>query len=159
MTGIYHSLTRLGEAIPYALIALAARVAAAVPFWRSGQTKLAGGEVFGVKWNFLNIGEKQASLFENIFNIPAPLAPATAYATAVAEFFFPIMLVLGLFTRLGALGLLAMTLFIQFYVFPGELLKMNGNWSLHLLWAAPLLLVFARGPGALSLDALFGSKR
>lgn len=159
MTGIYHALTRMGEAVPYALIALVARVAAAVPFWRSGQTKLAGGEVFGIKWNFLNVGEKQAFLFEEIFKIPAPLAPTMAYVTAIAEFFLPIMLVLGLFTRVGALGLLAMTLFIQFYVFPGELFKMNGNWSLHLLWAAPLLLVFARGPGAISLDAMLGGKR
>jgi len=159
MTGIYQLLARLGDAIPYAFIALVARIAAAVPFWRSGQTKLAGGDIFGVKWNVLNVGEKQTFLFENVFNIPAPLAPAAAHAAAIAEFFFPIMLVLGLFTRFGALGLLAMTAFIQFYVFPAELFQMNGNWSLHLLWAAPLLLVFARGPGAISLDAALGGKR
>ena len=47
MTGLYQHVTRLGEMIPYAVLALAARIAAAVPFWRSGQTKIDGGEFLG----------------------------------------------------------------------------------------------------------------
>ena len=80
------------------------------------------------------------------------------HLASLAEFFLPIMLVLGLGTRIGALGLLGMTVFIQFYVFPEDLLKLNGNWSLHLLWAMPLLLVFARGPGSFSLDHVLGKR-
>jgi len=156
---LYHKFTRLADAIPYSVVALVARIAAAVPFWRSGQTKLDGGEFMGVNWNIFGVVDKKVYLFENIYGIPAPLAPTMTHLAALGEFFFPIMLVFGLMTRLGALGLLAMTAFIQFYVFPEDLLSANGNWSLHLLWAAPLLIILARGPGAFSLDAVFGKKR
>lgn len=159
MINLYGAFTRLMETIPYALIAIVARFAASVDFWRSGQSKLDGDALLGVKWNFLNVAEKKYFLFENVYHIPGPLAPAMTHFAAAAEFLFPILLVFGLFTRVGALGLLVMTIFIQFYVFPEELLKANGNWSVHLLWAAPLLLLLARGPGAISLDNLLGRRR
>lgn len=158
MTQLYQTFARVGEAIPYAIIALVARFAGAIDFWKSGQSKLAGGDILGVKWQFWNVVEKKFFLFENVYGIPAPIAPAMTYFAAAGEFFLPLMLVFGLMSRAGALGLLLMTAFIQFYVFPDELLKINGNWSVHLLWTAPLLLVLARGPGAISLDALFGKK-
>ncbi len=40
-----------------------------------------------------------------------------------------------------------MTLVIQLFVIPG-------GWPEHLLWFALLLLIVARGPGAISLDHL-----
>jgi putative oxidoreductase len=52
-----------------------------------------------------------------------------------------------------------MTAVIQFYVFPEELLNPNGNWAMHLSWAAPLLVVLARGPGSISVDKLLGGGR
>jgi len=158
MTGLYQKFMQLMELIPYAVLALVARIAAAVPFWRSGQTKIDGGEFLGVKWNIFGVVDKKIFLFENIYGIPSALAPTMTHLASLAEFFFPIMLVFGLLTRFGALGLLGMTIFIQFYVFPGDLLKPNGNWSLHLLWAAPLLVVLARGPGVFSLDHVLGKK-
>ncbi len=158
MTNLYQMLIRFGEAIPYAIIALLARFAGAIDFWRSGQSKLQGEAFLGVKLNIFNIAEKKFFLFENVYGIPAPLAQPMTYAAAFGEFFLPLLLVFGLFTRFGALGLLAMTAFIQFYVFPEELLKLNGNWSTHLMWAAPLLLILAQGPGAFSLDALLGKR-
>ncbi len=158
MTQLYQSFARMGEAIPYAVIALFARFAGAIDFWRSGQSKLEGGEILGVKWNFFAVAEKKYYLFENIYGIPAPIAPTMTHLAAIGEFFLPLMLVFGLMSRAGALGLLLMTAFIQFYVFPEELLRPNGNWSTHLLWTAPLLLVLARGPGAFSLDAVLGKK-
>jgi putative oxidoreductase len=158
MRSLYQSFARMAEAIPYAVIALIARFAGAIDFWRSGQSKLQGDAFLGVKWNILDIAEKKFFLFENVYGIPGPIAPAMTHAAAIGEFFLPLMLVFGLFTRFGALGLLAMTAFIQFYVYPEELLKLNGNWSTHLLWTAPLLLILARGPGAISLDAVLGKK-
>ncbi|MFQ5562940.1 MAG: DoxX family protein [Parvularculaceae bacterium] len=154
----YQKFIDLAEAIPYALLAFVARFAAAVPFWRSGQTKLDGGEFLGVNWNLFAVKDSKVYLFQYEFGIPEAIAPAAAHLAALGEFFLPILLVFGLISRGAALGLLAMTAFIQFYVFPEQLLMANGNWSMHLLWAAPLLLVLARGPGAFSLDALLGGK-
>ncbi len=159
MTRLYLSFTRMADAIPYAVIALVARFAGAIDFWRSGQSKLDGGSFLGVKWNIFDVAEKKYFLFENIYGIPGPIAPAMTHLAAVAEFFLPLMLVFGFLTRFGALGLIVMTAFIQFYVFPEELLKPNGNWSTHLLWTAPLLLILARGPGVWSIDALLGKQR
>lgn len=64
-----------------------------------------------------------------------------------AEHVFPILLVMGLATRLSALGLFAMTLVIQLFVYPG-------SWPDHLLWTVALLLIAARGPGWLALDTV-----
>jgi putative oxidoreductase len=69
-------------------------------------------------------------------------------ATA-AEHLFPILLVLGLCTRLSALALLGMALTIQIFVYPDA-------WPTHLSWAGLLLPLIALGGGNFSLDrALF----
>ena len=49
-----------------------------------------------------------------------PLIPpvAAAYAATISEHLFPVLLVLGLFTRASALALLGMTLVIQVFVYP-----------------------------------------
>jgi putative oxidoreductase len=44
-----------------------------------------------------------------------------------------------------------MTLIIEVFVYPDA-------WSTHLSWAAILLLLMARGPGAISIDGLMSSK-
>ncbi len=62
---------------------------------------------------------------------------------------FPLLLVLGIATRASALALLAMTLVIEVFVYPEA-------WPTHLSWAAPLLLLAARGGGAWSFDRAFG---
>ena len=67
-------------------------------------------------------------------------------ATA-AEHVLPILLILGLFTRLGAVGILAMTLVIQIFVYPSA-------YALHASWAAMALLLMKQGAGRVSLDNL-----
>ncbi|MDE2339779.1 MAG: hypothetical protein KGL21_01755, partial [Alphaproteobacteria bacterium] len=54
--------------------------------------------------------------------------------------------VLGLFSRFAALGLVGMTLFIQFFVFP------DAWWTVHSLWLGLLLTIVVRGGGVWSLD-------
>jgi len=51
----------------------------------------------------------------------------------------------------SALGLMAMTLVIQLFVYPD-------GWPEHILWLALLLLIIARGPGAISLDHLLWTR-
>ena len=73
----------------------------------------------------------------------------------VLEIILPVLLVVGLFTRFGALGLLGMTLFIQLAVFP----TWEHWWNPAAWWAVVLFAIFAKGPGLLSLDRLFGLEK
>ncbi|MCJ8055903.1 DoxX family protein [Shinella curvata] len=124
------------ERIPNDLIALIARFSIAAVFWQSGQTKVDG-------WM---LSENALYLFENEYKLPLIDPWLAAHLAAFAEHFFPVLLVIGLASRLSALALLAMTLVIQIFVYPGA-------WPTHGTWAACLLLIAARGPGMVSLDA------
>lgn len=64
-----------------------------------------------------------------------------------AEHFFPILLLLELFTRFAALSLLLMTLVIQLFVYPEA-------WNVHMWWVMAILYLMRAGGGALSLDRL-----
>lgn len=148
------------DRIAYALAALFARIVAAHPFFASGQTKIDGpifGGVFhGVDLTFklpTSIRESAATLFEEEYHLPIIPPDTAAYLAAIAENLLPVLLVLGLATRLSALGLLAMTLVIQFFVYP------DAWWTAHAYWAALLIILIARGPGAFSLDHLLARGR
>jgi putative oxidoreductase len=135
-------LNALGERIPYALVALAARVFPAVVFWQSARTKVDGFSIKDSTW----------FLFEHEYALPViPSARAAVLAT-VSEHVFAVLLILGLMTRFSALALLTMTAVIQVFVYPGA-------WVTHGLWAACLLMLIARGPGALSVDRALGLDR
>jgi len=130
------------ERIPYALVALAARIFPAAVFWQSGQTKVEG----------FRIADSTFFLFANEYKVPLIPPDVAAYIATIAEHVFPVLLVIGLFTRLSALALLIMTLVIQTFVYPTA-------WVTHGLWAGAFLVLMARGPGALSLDHWFGLDR
>ena len=133
---------RLAESIPYSLVALVARFAAAGVFWRSGQTKVDG---------FLSIKDNTFFLFAEEYKVPLLPPDAAAYLTTYAEHALSIFLVVGFASRISALGLILMTLVIQIFVYPS-------GWPEHILWFAALLLILARGPGAISLDHLIWSR-
>ena len=132
----------LAERIPYTVIALAARLAVADVFWRSGQTKVSG----------FSIREETFYLFREEYKVPLLPPDLAAYLSTVGEHVFPILLFLGLASRLSALGLLAMTMVIQLFVLPG-------GWPEHILWLSLLALIIARGPGAISIDHLIWNSR
>jgi putative oxidoreductase len=123
--------------IPFSVLALASRLAIAAIFWRSGRTKVSG----------FTIREETFVLFREEYKVPLLPPDLAACISAAAEHVLPILLVIGLATRLSALGLLCMTAVIQLFVYPGA-------WPEHSLWAALLLWIIARGPGAVSLDHL-----
>ena len=126
--------------IGHSLLALAARFAIAGIFFMSGRTKVEG---------WLTVSESAIALFADDYKVPL-LAPAlAAHLATYAEHLFPVLLVLGLFTRLSALALLSMTAVIQIFVYPDA-------WPTHLSWAALLLYLAGRGAGRVSLDRVLG---
>lgn len=138
MTGFSQVMARF-DRIPDAAVALGLRVFPALVFWQSGRTKVEGLAIKDSTW----------FLFEHEYALPLIPSDLAAVAATLAEHVLPVLLILGLCTRLSALALLAMTAVIQIFVYPGA-------WITHGLWAAPLLAVVARGPGAWSLDRLLG---
>jgi len=145
----------LFDRIPYALVAVFARIVAAHPFFASGQSKIDGpafGGVFhGLDLTFkfpISLRDAAFTLFEEEHKLPLIPPDLAATLATIAENLLPVLLVLGLATRLSALGLLVMTLVIQFFVYP------DAWWTAHAYWAALLIVLIARGPGALSIDHL-----
>jgi putative oxidoreductase len=130
----------LARAVPQDLLLLAARVALAAIFWQSGRTKVEG---------WLTVSDSAVALFADEYRLPLLPPELGAQLAAYAEHLFPLLLVLGLGTRLSAVALLGMTAVIQFLVYPGA-------WPTHLSWAALLLLLVRQGGGALSLDRRLG---
>ncbi len=131
------------------LTQLVLRFGLAVPFWRSGINKWDG---------FLQLNDVAILLFSTEFQLhlpggpyPFPAPAVTAFAAGSAEILLPILLVLGLATRLAALGLLVMTVVVQ--------LTVPGGWPLHLTWAAMALGIMAWGPGRVSLDHLIKERQ
>jgi putative oxidoreductase len=125
--------------LPYPLLALVLRVAVAAIFFLSGRSKVDG---------LMHIKASTDYLFETEYRLPF-MAPALAARLATGfEHVFPVLLVLGLFTRLAAAALLAMTLVIEIFVYPDA-------WPTHLNWAGLMLVLIARGAGPFSLDRVF----
>ena len=114
------------------------RLGIAAVFFQSGRTKVEG---------LFTIPDTTVELFRSEYALPLLPPELAAYLAAGAEHLFPLLLVLGLFTRLSAAGLLAMTLVIQVFVYPDA-------WPTHLSWAGLILPLIALGGGRLSLDRL-----
>lgn len=128
----------LSRWVSHDLLAFASRIAIAAIFFLSGRTKVEG---------FLTITGSTYELFRTEYRLPLVPPAIAAHLATCAEHVFPVLLVLGLFTRLSALALLCMTLTIQLFVYPDA-------WPTHLSWAALLLYLIGRGAGAMSVDKL-----
>jgi len=124
-----------------------ARIALAVPFLRSGLTKWSGFLTLSPAAQFLFEEQFKLHIFGHTYGFPAP--DVIAWIDSVAEIVLPCLLILGLATRLSALGLLIMTAVIQLTVPEG--------WAnFHLPWAALAVAIIALGPGRASLDFWIG---
>lgn len=143
----YDAVTaRLSGAMPESLVLAFVRVVLAGIFWRSGRTKVEEGSWF-------QLSETTYELFRTEYaGVPLPPELAAVLATA-AEHALPALLLAGLFTRLSALGLLGMTMVIQFFVYP------DAWWGEHSLWTALALILIARGAGRFSLDGMVARGR
>lgn len=149
-------LHRAFAAIPESAIALLARFSLAGVFWKSGQTKVEGLAIDFVDGSFQfgwpRLSANAVDLFRDEYRLPLLPPEWGALLAATGEHLLPLLLLAGLATRLSAAGLLAMTAVIQLFVYPGA-------WPTHGVWAAALLWLMARGPGALSVDHWLARRR
>ena len=120
------------ERFPLSILQFLFRFTIAAVFWNSGQTKIAS-------WL------TTVALFRDEYQVPILPPELAATLAATVELTCPILLVLGLATRLATLPMLGMTFVIEVFVYPE-------NWLEHLTWATTLLFILTRGPGLLSLD-------
>lgn len=120
-------------AFPLSVIQLAMRIAVGSVFFKAGLLKARSFDL-------------AVQLFADEYKVPL-LAPDLAARLATAqELVLPLLLFVGLGTRLAAIPLLGMVAVIQAFVYPGA-------WTEHLTWASILAFLATRGAGAISLDA------
>ena len=126
------SLRAALERVPLALFQLLFRICVGAIYWNAGLTKIAS-------W------QTTVTLFTQEYQVPVLPPELAAYMATTIELTCPVLLFLGLATRLATLPMLGQALVIQLFVYPE-------SWIEHLTWAAMLLFILTRGPGPISLD-------
>ena len=122
---------RLAE-FPLSILQLGMRIGVGAVFFKAGLLKY-------------NSPEFTVLLFRDEYQVPL-LAPEVAARMAmINELTIPVLLFLGLATRLATLPLLGMIAVIQIFVYPNA-------WTDHFMWGSALVFLLTRGPGPLSLD-------
>lgn len=149
---------------------LAARLTVAYPFLSSGLSKWSG---------FLKFDQSKYELFLYEFFCPdpvregalllcdattlmypegsiwVPLIEGLAVIAGVVEVILPLFIILGLLTRLAAVGLIALTLFIQLAVYPDLAHFLNPT----IWWLCVLFIILTLGPGRMAIDKLLHLER
>ena len=155
LSGLAHDFIDLCQRVPNSLVALLARFSIAAVFWKSGQTKIQGLSVDIVSgeftWGWPRLSDSVVDLFRDEYRLPLVSPELAAPLAAVAEHVFPLLILLGLATRLSALALIGMTMTIQLLVYPDA-------YATHGTWAAVLLYLTVHGPGKISLDEWIASR-
>ncbi len=140
MKNLYNAFGSFCASIVAPLANLFARIWIGLIFWRSGVLKFEDMEE-----TVENFDPEEDGDFVISF-LPDSLPPEIpAYMATFGELILPIMLFIGLGTRIGALGLLIMTIVIQYFV-PGF------EDHQHILWMAILLMIIGQGGSKISLD-------
>lgn len=145
LTNLHAALGRLLDRLqPLAL--LAARLYIADVFWKSGWIKF-------TNW------DSTLDLFREEYHVPVLPPGLAAVAGTFGELFFPVLLVLGLFGRLGAFGMFAVN--AMAVVSYSHVLFQEGFEAAigqHILWGTLLLGLAVFGPGRISVDAWLESR-
>jgi putative oxidoreductase len=120
--------------------ALATRVYVAWQFFKSGLLKIAS-------W------ESTLGLFRDEYRVPLLPPELAAVAGTAGELFFPVLVALGLFGRIGAVGLSAVN--VLAVVSYAHVLFSEGFEAAigqHYLWGFMLAMLAIYGPGGWSVD-------
>ena len=129
------------------LALLWARFYIARVFWKSGQTKITNLDTAAqlFEWEYIpKWQENSKSIFGMDLSWTVPDPAIGAKLATFAELGFPVLLVLGIGARFGALGLLGMAMTIELFIYPGT--------TEHYYWMTILLLLVTVGPGKISVD-------
>jgi putative oxidoreductase len=137
-----------GRFFPWWLASAVLRLGLAIPFFKSGLTKWDGIGKLSDSATTLFREEFKIRVLSKAYDFPFP--EQAALGAGIAEILLPVMLVLGLGTKIAALGLLIMSVVIQFVIPTG--------WPIHLTWAAMALGLLALGPGRFSVDNWLGRR-
>jgi putative oxidoreductase len=131
------------------------------------QPLFALGARWYVGWQFLKSGYLKITswnstlyLFQNEYHTPVLPPVVAAVAGTAGELFFPILLVLGLAGRFGALGLFAVN--AMAVISYRQVLLADGYEAAlaqHVLWATLIAFLAIYGPDKFSLDHLLRAKR
>jgi putative oxidoreductase len=131
------------------------------------QSLFALGARLYVSWQFLKSGYLKVTswdstiyLFENEYHTPLLSPHVAAVAGSFGELFFPTLLVLGLVSRLSAIGLFAVNA-MAVISYANVLLAEGSEAALgqHILWGTLLVFLIVYGPGKFSLDYLLHRSR
>jgi putative oxidoreductase len=131
------------------------------------QSLFALGARLYVSWQFLKSGYLKVTswdstiyLFENEYHTPLLSPHAAAVAGSFGELFFPTLLVLGVVSRLSAIGLFAVN--AMAVISYSQVLLAEGSEAAlgqHILWGTLLVFLMIYGPGKFSLDYLLNRPR
>ena len=164
-----HQLDRIGhEALPI-IARLVFGFTLLIFFWRSGLTKLgegfaglfipsAGGYAQILPRKFEAVGYDQSAL--GVFDW------LVVIAGTYGEFILPLLIIIGLATRLAALGMIGFILVMSIVdvaghgLVAGSLLDANPGSIVpdqRLYWMVPMLILIFRGAGSFSLDRVLCS--
>jgi len=123
-------------------VLLATRLYVGWQFWKSGWLKV-------TSWS------TTLDLFRSEYHVPLLPPPVAAVTGAGGELFFPVLLFLGLFSRVGALG--AFFVNAMAVISYRQVLLAEGSEAAlgqHVLWGFMLLMLAVCGPGTIALDSL-----
>ncbi len=129
------------------VLALGVRIWVGLQFSKSGLLKLQS-------W------DSTLYLFREEYHVPVLPPEIAAVAGTFGELFFPVLLYLGLFGRIGAIGMFAVNA-MAVISYRQVLLAEGFEAALaqHVLWGFMLIVLMVYGPGKLSLDHLLFQRR
>ena len=123
------------------LLLLATRFYVGWQFWKSGWLKVSS-------WS------STLDLFRTEYHVPVLPPEIAAVTGAAGEIFFPALLFLGLFGRVGALG--ASFVNVMAVISYRQVLLAEGSEAAlaqHVLWGFMLLVLTIFGPGGIAVDS------
>lgn len=115
---------------------LALRLWIADIFFKSGRNKIAD-------W------ETTLYLFAEVHPVPLLPVNVAAFLATASELIFPVLVAIGIFSRLTVVPLLFMTIIIEAFILPNPQ---------HYYWILMMAIIVARGSGSLSADHFLQKK-